>query len=123
MKEFKKVDSMFEGLNSNMVERKSLIERPFRADGILVECQILYTLNDGMHVEICLWDSDEMAFWDVSIDKKEFDASGNTDFLKYLSDKGVYLEDVKVERGGKWQYCGIAENDEFYRIQYLEIDD
>lgn len=54
MNEIKKVASMFEGLDANTIERKSLIECPFRVDDVLVECQILYTLNDGMHVELCL---------------------------------------------------------------------
>ena len=114
---------MFEGLDADMTERKSLIERPYSKDGVLVICQILYTLSDGMHVEICLWCCEEMTLWDVSIDKKEFDASGNTDFLKYLYDKGLPLEDVEMEGGSQWQYCGPVEDDAFYRIQYYETDD
>jgi hypothetical protein len=123
MNEIKKVASMFEGLDANTIERKSLIECPFRVDDVLVECQILYTLNDGMHVELCLWDCNGMAFWDVSIDKKEFDESGNTDFKGYLSSKGVLLEDVEIRDGVTWQYCGTVENEEAYRIQYYEFFD
>ena len=52
-----------------------------------------------------------------------FDKSGNEDFTKYLESKGFFLENVEDNSGIKWKYCGIIDNLEFYRIQYLREDD
>ena len=120
MKEYKKMDYLFSGLDANTVERESMIEKPFRVDDVFVEAQILCTLNDGMKIELCLWSTEGMSFWDVSINKKDFAASGNTDFLKYLSDKGLPLENVE-DKFGKWYYgTGVVEDPDFYRVQYYD---
>ena len=123
MKEYKEVESIFSGLNSHVVNSKSLIERPYRDENVFIEGRILETLDDGMEIELCLWtDCDcHMSFWDVSIGKELFDAKGK-DFLSYLKDKGLYLENVK-EKYGKWHYCGLIEKDDVYRIQYYEEND
>ena len=123
MKEYKKMDYLFSGLDANTVERKSLIEKPLSVDDVIVEAQILCTLNDGMKVERCFWSTEGMSFWDVSLNKKEFDASGNTDFHTYLSDKGLPLENVE-DQFGKWYYAtAVVEDPDFYRVQYYDATD
>ena len=119
---YKYADWLFSGLLSHAVEEKSLIERPYSDDGALIEGQILYTLDDGMGVELCLWSHCGMTFWDVSIDKAEFDSSGQCDFTGYLASKGLPLENVR-DRYGRWMYCGVIENDKQYRVQYYEAGD
>ena len=116
------VDYLFAGLGSHMTDSKSLIEDPHAEDCVLIEGQLLYTMDDGMHVELCLWTDGGMSFWDVSIDKAEFDASGRTDFTAYLASKGLPLENVR-DRYGKWMYCGVIENSDQYRVQYYEVED
>lgn len=122
MKEYKEVESIFSGLNSHVVNSKSLIEHPYRDEDVFIEAQILETLDDGTKIELCLWtDCDcHMSFWDVSVNKKSFDEK-EIDFLSYLKDKGLYLENVK-DKYGKWRYCGLTEKDDVYRIQYYEAD-
>ena len=70
MNEYRKVDSMFSGLDSHIVASKSLIERPYKDndEDVLIEGQILETLEDGIEIELCLWTDCEchMSFWDVS---------------------------------------------------------
>ena len=66
--------------------------------------------------------SGRMSFWDVSIDRGEFDSSGQRDFTAYLASKGLPLENVR-DRYGKWMYCGVIENSDQYRVQYYEVED
>ena len=113
---------MFDGLKPHVIDSKSLIEAPHFEDGVFIEGCILDTLDDGMHVELCLWSADGMSFWDVSIDKAEFAASVRTDFLRYLSEKGLPLTDIN-DRFGKWKYCGIIDKEKVLRIQYAEVDE
>ncbi len=120
--QYKYTDYLFSGLLSRAVDEKSLIERPYADDGALVEGQILYTMDDGMRVELCLWSDGGMSFWDVSIDKAEFDSSGLADFTAYLASKGLPLENVR-DRYGRWIYCGVIENRAQYRVQYYEAED
>lgn len=56
MNEYRKVDSMFSGLDSHIVASKSLIERPYKDndEDVLIEGQILETLEDGIEIELCL---------------------------------------------------------------------
>ena len=99
MNEYRKVDSMFSGLDCHIVASKSLIERPYKDndEDVLIEGQILETLEDGIEIELCLWTDCEchMSFWDVSIEKQLFDSKVKIDFLTYLKDKGLYLENLK----------------------------
>ncbi len=123
MKEYKEVEHIFSELNNHVVSSKSLIEHPYLNKGVFIEGQILETLDDGMEIELCLWtDCDwHMSFWDVSINKELFDKK-EKDFLSYLKDKGLHLENVK-EKYSKWHYCGLIERDDVYRIQYYEEDE
>ena len=125
MSGYKEVNSIFEKLSEHVSASKSLIEKPYvdKDDNVLIEGQILQTLDDGMEVELCLWTDCEchLSFWDVSIPKKLFDAKAKTDFLSYLAGKGLYLENLK-DRFSRWRYCGLIPMDDVYRIQYFEED-
>ena len=127
MSKYREVDGLFEGLESHVVESRSLIENPYKdeEEGVYIWAQILKTLDDGMEVELCMWtDCDShISLWDVSIDKQLFDSKADTDFLTYLRDKGLYLENVK-EGYRKWNYCRWIQGEDVYRIQYyLEDED
>lgn len=56
------------------------------------------------------------------LSKQLFDSKVKTDFLTYLKDKGLYLENLK-DKYSRWHYCGIVAKDDVYRIQYYEEDD
>ena len=122
MKEYKEVESIFSELESHVVSSESLIERPYLDEYAFIEGKILERLDDGTEIELCLWTDRElqMSFWDVSIDKKIFDAE--EDFLSYLKERGLYLEDIK-DKYSRWHYCGLIPNDDVYRIQYYEEED
>ena len=123
MSKYKEITGIFKEFESHVVDSRSLIEKPYKDDeeGVYIWAQILNTLDDGMEVELCMWtDCDcHISFWDVSVDKKFFDSKAETDFLTYLRDKGLFLEDLKV-RYSIWHYCGLIPMDDVYRIQYYE---
>ena len=127
MSEYKEVPYVFSGLDPFVVDSESLIEQPYRddAEGVFIEAQILETLDDGKKLELCLWTDCELGltFWDVSADKTLFDGKGKEDFLAWLREKGLYLENVKDRWGGRWQYCGVIPKKDVYRIQYCEMPD
>ena len=118
------VNTLFDGIARNASEVDCLAASPFTEDGFTIGFQDVYTLKDGMHVELCNWWMDGMTFWDLSIDKEEFDKSGNRDFLAYLDSIGVYLDSVLDRFAWQWRYCGVVTDDKVYRIQYyLENED
>ena len=126
-KNYKKVENLFEGVSKNVKASRSLIEKPCVieefGDKIFIREQVMMTLDDGIEVERCFWSEADLSLCDISINKDMFDKSGNEDFLKYLESKGFFLENVEDNSGIKWKYCGIIDNLEFYRIQYLREDD
>ena len=126
-KNYKKVENLFEGVSKNVKASRSLIEKPCViedfGDNIYIREQVMMTLEDGIEVERCFWSEADLSLCDISINKDMFDKSGNEDFLKYLESKGFFLENVEDNSGIKWKYCGIIDNLEFYRIQYLREDD
>ena len=126
MSKYKEVDGMFSEFESHVVESRSLIEKPYKDDeeDVYIWAQIVKTLDDGMEVELCLWtDCDShLSFWDVSINREPFDSKAKTDFLTYLRDKGLYLENVK-EGFCRWNYRGVIAMENVYRIQYYQEDD
>lgn len=125
MKEYREVEGLFSGLDQYKVASRSLIEGPYKdGDEVLIEAQILETLDDGMEIELCLWTDCgwHLSFWDVSIEKGIFDSKAEIDFLSYLRDKGIYLENVK-DKYGRWRYCGEKTKEKVYRIQYYEEED
>ena len=118
------VNTLFDGIMRNAAEVDCQAEKPFEDHGFTIGYQDVYTLKDGMHVELCFWWTEGMSFWDLSINKEEFDKSGNKDFLEYLDSLGVYLDSVLDRFACQWRYCGIQPNDTVYRIQYyLENED
>lgn len=118
------INRLFEGVFRNAKEVDTKTEKPHTEDGFTVGYQDVYTLNDGMKVELCYWWMDGMSFWDLSIDKEEFDKNCSEDFLTYLDSIGVYLYSVLDRFACQWRYCGIQPNDKVYRIQYyLENED
>ena len=126
-KNYKKVENLFEGVSKNVKASRSLIEKPCVieefGDKIFIREQVMMTLDDGIEVERCFWSEADLSLCDISINKDMFDKSGNEDFMKYLESKGFFLENVEDNSGIKWKYCGIIDNLEFYRIQYLREDD
>ena len=126
-KNYKKVENLFEGVSKNVKASRSLIEKPCViedfGDNIYIREQVMMTLDDGIEVERCFWSEADLSLCDISINKDMFDKSGNEDFTKYLESKGFFLENVEDNSGIKWKYCGIIDNLEFYRIQYLREDD
>ncbi len=122
MSEFKEVDTLFALVEPFVKDSRSLIKRPCRDEDVIIEAQILDTLDDGMEVELCLWTDCEShaSFWDVSIDKTLFQEKAATDFLSYLKEKGFHLENVQDIFGGKWHYCGLIDMEKVYRIQYYQ---
>ena len=126
-KNYKKVENLFEGVSKNVKASRSLIEKPCVieefGDKIFIREQVMMTLDDGIEVERCFWSEADLSLCDISINKDMFDKSGNEDFTKYLESKGFFLENVEDNSGIKWKYCGIIDNLEFYRIQYLREDD
>ena len=118
------VNTLFDGIKRNAAEIDCKAETPVKDGEVSVGFQDVYTLKDGMHVELCHWWMEGMSFWDLSIDKEEFDKSGNKDFLTYLDSIGVYLDSVLDRFACQWRYCGIQPNDKAYRLQYyLENED
>ena len=122
MSEFKEVDTLFALVEPFVKDSRSLIKRPYRDEDVIIEAQILDTMNDGMEVELCLWTDCEShaSFWDVSIDKTLFQEKKTTDFLSYLKEKGFHLENVQDRFGGRWHYCGLIDMEKVYRIQYYQ---
>ena len=122
MSEFKEVDTLFALVEPFVKDSRSLIKRPYRDEDVIIEAQILDTLDDGMEIELCLWTDCEShaSFWDVSIDKTLFQEKTTTDFLSYLKEKGFHLENVQDIFGGRWHYCGLIDMEKVYRIQYYQ---
>lgn len=122
MSEFKEVDTLFALVEPFVKDSRSLIKRPCRDEDVIIEAQILDTLDDGMEIELCLWTDCEShaSFWDVSIDKILFQEKTATDFLNYLKEKGLHLENVQDIFGGRWHYCGLIDMEKVYRIQYYQ---
>ena len=118
------VNTLFDGISENAESVECTVEKPVKTDDITICYKDVYTLKDGMHVELCHWLMDGMSFWDLSIDRKEFDKSGNKDFLTYLDGLGVYRHSVLDRFACQWRYCGEQSTDECYRVQYyLENED
>ena len=122
MSEFKEVDTLFALVEPFVKDSRSLIKRPYRDEDVIIEAQILDTLDDGMEIELCLWTDCEShaSFWDVSIDKTLFQEKTVTDFPNYLKEKGFHLENVQDIFGGRWHYCGLIDMEKVYRIQYYQ---
>ena len=112
------VNTLFDGVKRNATEVDCKAEEPFKDGDVSVGFQDVYTLKDGMHVELCHWWMEGMSFWDLSIDKAEFDSKSRADFLTYLDNIGIYLDSVLDRFACQWRYCGIQPNDKVYRIQY-----
>ena len=118
------VNTLFSDMVNNAVGVDSRAKEMLKDGEATIGVQDIYTMKDGMHVELCHWWMDGMSFWDLSIDKDEFNKSGNKDFLTYLDSIGVYLDSVLDRFAFQWRYCGIQPNDKVYRIQYyLENED
>ena len=118
------VNTLFDGIRENAESVKCVIEKPVKIDDITIYYRDIYTLKDGMKVELCLWWMDGMSFWDLSIDKEEFISKGKTDFPAYLESIGVYKHSVLDRFAHQWRYCGMQPDDKVYRIQfYLENED
>ena len=112
------VNTLFDGISENAESVECMVEEPVKIDDITICYKDVYTLKDGMHVELCHWWMDGMSFWDLSIDKVEFKSRGKADFLAYLDEVGVYRHSVLDRFACQWRYCGEQSTDEYYRIQY-----
>lgn len=126
-KTYKKVHDILENIAGNVVSTKVLAEKPYSydefGDTIYIMQQVMYTMDDGMEIEACVWGEADMRLLDISIEKEMFDASGKEDFLKYLESKGFFLENIEESSTGiKWRYLGQIERKDVYRIQYYDED-
>lgn len=118
------VNTLFDGISENAESVDCTVEKPVKIDDVTICYKDVYTLKDGMKVELCHWWLDGMSFWDLSIDKEEFKSKGKTDFPAYLDSIGVYKHSVLDRFACQWRYCGIQPDDKVYRIQYyLENED
>ena len=125
--DFTKIDGyLMDGLRAHVVNTRSLIEKPyFDEDGTFIEYLSIWTLDDGLELELCQWSSTEYAAWcqDISVDAALFDAAGiEGSFPKYLSSKGLPLYNVE-DTLGQWQYCGLIRHKDIYRIQYYQNEE
>ena len=118
--QYQKVSYIFSGLEPHTVSSESLIEKPYRDGDVFIEAQILLTLDDGKHLELCLWSADGAAYWDVSAEAAEFPGCDEADFLRYLGEKGVCLESAEDRLGGKWRWLGLCPREDVFRVRYLE---
>ena len=116
-------EEMFERLENNAAEKNDLIgNNPVHLGGAdFIYIHTIYTMNDGIHVEAILREIDGMAYLTFAIEKKEFDESGNTDFLKYISGKGLFLQDLTDRTNNGWKYLGFAEKEGHYLTGYFQI--
>ncbi len=112
------VNTLFDGISENAESVECMVERPVKVDDVTICYKDVYTLKDGIKVELCHWRLDGMSFWDLSIDKEEFKCKGKTDFLAYLDSIGVYKHSVLDRFAQQWRYCGILPDDKVWRIQY-----
>ena len=126
MNEFTKIEGyLMDGLRAHVVNTRSLIEKPyFDEDGTFIEYLSIWTLDDGLELELCQWSSTEYAAWcqDISVDAALFDAAGQTSFPAYLNSKGLPLYNVE-DTLGQWQYCGLIRHNDIYRIQYYQDEE
>ena len=124
--DFTKIDGyLMDGLRTHVVNTRSLIEKPyFDEDGTFIEYLSIWTLDDGLELELCQWSSTEYAAWcqDISVDAALFDAAGQTSFPTYLNSKGLPPYNVE-DTLGQWQYCGLIRHKDIYRIQYYQNEE
>ena len=125
--EYRKVDSLFENVLDNVTEVEKLNEKAYTENECGDDIRILQvykaSMNDGLAFEQCLWAESDMYFLDVSIEKKLLGECSEDKFLKYLEDKGFYLEKVEESDGTRWRYCGFTDMDDVYRISYYQEED
>ena len=118
------VDTLFGGMVNNALAVDSSAKELQKDGEATIGVQDVYILKDGMHVELCHWWMEGMSFWDLSIDKAEFERKSRVDFLTYLYNMGVYLDSVLDRFACQWRYCGVQPNETVWRIQYyLENED
>ena len=114
-----------DGLKAHVVGTRSLIEKPyFDEDGMFIEYLSIWTLDDGLEIEVCQWSCTEYAAWcqDISIDMAAFDTNAHGSFPAYLGSKGLPLYSVE-DRLGQWYYCGLIDREDVYRIQYFQHEE
>ena len=109
---------LYYGVFKNAVEKEDLVNEAYDEDGAWIISKALYTLRDGMEIELCRWDLDSLKLWDLSINKAEFDSSGNGAFLDYLRSIGVYPINILDKDAVEWFFSGEISCDDCYRIQF-----
>lgn len=119
-KEFRKVSDITQDMVKNIAEIKRVGKPYFDKDGTFIERENVFTLDDGTEVEFCLWSWEDVSAWDVSVDKEAFDRSGHDDFVKYLSEKGLYAGNIEDDFGDRWVFAGQIECGDVYRVQYVK---
>ena len=118
MNAYRKTGYLFEEFMKH-VARSDASEPFLDGDGTLIESLISCEMDSGPRIELCLWTSDGMSFWDVSTPKEGSGLSRSESFLSYISSKGLPLENVE-DRYGRWRYCGIIEKEDVFRVQFYE---
>ena len=95
MKEYRKVEDLFSGL----------------------KCRTGLELYSWSYYSDC----GGALFWDVSVGRNAFPGDSE-DFLRFLAERGLYLEDVD-DGHRKWHYAGLQDVSDVWRIQYWSEDD
>lgn len=123
---YTKIDGFLtDELRAHVVSTRSLIEKPyFDEDGTFIEFLSIWTLDDGLEIEICQWSCTEYSAWcqDISVDTALFDATEQGGFQAYLGAKGLPLYNVE-DTLGQWQYCGLIDHEGVYRVQFFQYEE
>ncbi len=114
------VDSLDKELSKHVVARCRVSEPYVEEDWggkMHIQGVYMFTLDDGMEIEVCPFFTEGVQCIDYSIDKAIFDASGKGDFESYLRSIGLYTETVRNEDGDRWYYS-LIDDEKCYRAQY-----
>lgn len=112
-----KRETLLSGLVCSTAKITKEIGRPYRDGDVRIQLREVWTMDDGLEIELCLWSESELLFLDLSAEKTAFDRSGKQDFPEYLRAKGLPQEDAE-DRYGRWKYCGVIPKETVYRVQF-----
>ena len=92
------VNTLFDGIARNAAEVDCRAEKPFEDDGFTVGYQDIYTMKDGMHIELCSWWTEGMSFWDLSIDKEDFIVMGSGSMIPVAGQSTATEQQAAIDR-------------------------
>ncbi len=118
-KTYRMVESFFSEFRKNVIDSEK-VKKLDKEDDWSELAKWNVTLNDGQVIEICFWHESDIYLYDLSVDKEKFDAAYDTSFESYMSDMGIYTENIEEANGSKWRYYGDqhAEKKGIHLLQY-----